>query len=288
MILIDLSQVMIASLMAQTRGGKDPISDDLVRHICLRSIANYRKKYHKKFGEVILCVDSMHYWRKDFFPLYKAHRKKGRDASDMDWNLIFECLNKVRDELRDHFPYRFINVYGCEADDVIGVLIEETKTKCTPVHSIEPIMIISGDKDFQQLQRYDKVSQYSPITRKEIVLNKDEALEYLANHIISGDKGDGIPNVLSQDDCIVEGIRQRPVSKKKRGILLDPLVEKDNEVERNFQRNRTLIDLTYIPNEYKKQILEEYENVKVASRGGILNYFIKHRLMELQDQIGDF
>ena len=155
------------------------------------------------------------------------------------------------------------------------------------MHS-KPIMIISGDKDFQQLQRYDNVSQYSPITRKEIVLNKEEALEYLANHIISGDKSDGIPNVLSQDDCIVEGIRQRPVSKKKRGILLDPLVFHDSEVERNFQRNRTLIDLTYIPNEYKKQILEEYENVKVAPRSELLNYFIKHRLMELQDQIGDF
>lgn len=280
MILIDLSQVMIASVMAQTRGGKEPISDDLVRHICLRSIANYRKKYQRKFGEVILCVDSMRYWRKDVFPLYKAHRKKGRDESDMDWGLIFECLNKVRDELRDNFPYKFINVYGTEADDVIGVLVEE-------MHS-EPIMIISGDKDFQQLQRYDNVSQYSPITRKEIVLNKEEALEYLANHIISGDKSDGIPNVLSQDDCIVEGIRQRPVSKKKRGILLDPLVFHDSEVERNFQRNRTLIDLTYIPNEYKKQILEEYENVKVAPRSELLNYFIKHRLMELQDQIGDF
>ena len=280
MILIDLSQVMIASVMAQTRGGKEPISDDLVRHICLRSIANYRKKYQRKFGEVILCVDSMRYWRKDVFPLYKAHRKKGRDESDMDWGLIFECLNKVRDELRDNFPYKFINVYGTEADDVIGVLVEE-------MHS-EPIMIISGDKDFEQLQRYDNVSQYSPITRKEIVLNKEEALEYLANHIISGDKSDGIPNVLSQDDCIVEGIRQRPVSKKKRGILLDPLVFHDSEVERNFQRNRTLIDLTYIPNEYKKQILEEYENVKVAPRSELLNYFIKHRLMELQDQIGDF
>jgi len=271
---------MIASVMAQTRGGKEPISDDLVRHICLRSIANYRKKYQRKFGEVILCVDSMRYWRKDVFPLYKAHRKKGRDESDMDWGLIFECLNKVRDELRDNFPYKFINVYGTEADDVIGVLVEEMHSK--------PIMIISGDKDFQQLQRYDNVSQYSPITRKEIVLNKEEALEYLANHIISGDKSDGIPNVLSQDDCIVEGIRQRPVSKKKRGILLDPLVFHDSEVERNFQRNRTLIDLTYIPNEYKKQILEEYENVKVAPRSELLNYFIKHRLMELQDQIGDF
>ena len=146
MILIDLTQVMIASLMAQTRGGKDPISEDLVRHICLKSIAIYRKQYTKKFGEVVLCSDSILYWRKDFFPLYKAHRKKGRDESDLDWNLVFECLNKVRDELRDNFPYKYINVWGCEADDVIGVL-------CERYGDSENIMIVSGDKDFQQLQR---------------------------------------------------------------------------------------------------------------------------------------
>ena len=281
MILIDLTQVMIASLMAQTRGGKDPISEDLVRHICLKSIANYRKQYTKKFGEVVLCSDSIHYWRKDFFPLYKAHRKKGRDESDLDWNLVFECLNKVRDELRDNFPYKYINVWGCEADDVIGVL-------CERYGDSENIMIVSGDKDFQQLQRYKKVSQYSPITRKTITLNNNEATEYLANHIISGDKGDGVPNVLSQDDCIVEGIRQRPISKKKRGILLDPLVEKDSEVERNFQRNRTLIDLTYIPKQYKDAILEQFANFNPKPRSGLLNYFIKNRLMELQEHIGDF
>ena len=272
---------MIASLMAQTRGGKDPISEDLVRHICLKSIANYRKQYTKKFGEVVLCSDSIHYWRKDFFPLYKAHRKKGRDESDLDWNLVFECLNKVRDELRDNFPYKYLNVWGCEADDVIGVL-------CERYGDSENIMIVSGDKDFQQLQRYKKVSQYSPITRKTITLNNNEATEYLANHIISGDKGDGVPNVLSQDDCIVEGIRQRPISKKKRGILLDPLVEKDSEVERNFQRNRTLIDLTYIPTQYKDAILEEFMNFNPKPRSGLLNYFIKNRLMELQEHIGDF
>ena len=259
---------------------RDSISEELVRHICLSSIAKYRKQYHRKFGEVVLCVDSMHYWRKDFFPQYKGLRKKGRDDSDMDWNLIFECLNKVRDELRDNFPYKFINVYGCEADDVIGVLCE--------TYTDEKIMIISGDKDFQQLQKYKNVSQYSPITRKTITLNTNEAKEYLANHIISGDKGDGIPNVLSQDDCIMEGIRQRPVSKKKRANLLDPLVFHDNEVERNFQRNRTLIDLTYIPTEYKEAVLEEYENVKVSPRSGLLNYFIKNRLMDLQTHIGDF
>ena len=149
-------------------------------------------------------------------------------------------------------------------------------------------MIISGDKDFQQLQRYKKVKQFSPITKSNIKLTQEQALEYLTDHIISGDTGDGVPNCLSQDDVFVSGLRQRPLSKKKRTTIKDPLVMNDSEVDRNLSRNRSLIDLTYIPSEYKNQILEEFDNVKVASRGGLLNYFIKKRLMDLQENIGDF
>ena len=149
-------------------------------------------------------------------------------------------------------------------------------------------MIISGDKDFQQLQRYKKVKQYSPITKSNIKLTQEQALQYLTDHIISGDTGDGVPNCLSQDDVFVSGLRQRPLSKKKRETIKDPLVMNDSEVDRNLSRNRSLIDLTYIPSEYKNQILEEFDNVTVASRGGLLNYFIKNRLMGLQENIGDF
>ena len=148
--------------------------------------------------------------------------------------------------------------------------------------------IRDSDKDFQQLQRYRKVKQFSPITKKNIKLTQEQAEEYLTDHIIGGDTGDGVPNVLSQDDVFVSGMRQRPLSKKKREVIKDPLVMNDDEVDRNLQRNRSLIDLTYIPNEYKNQILHEFDNVEVASRGGLLNYFIKNRLMDLEESIGDF
>tara|TARA_B100001173_G_scaffold23409_1_gene18546 strand:+ start:28 stop:873 length:846 start_codon:yes stop_codon:yes gene_type:complete len=281
MILIDLTQVLIASLMAQTRGGSEPIDEPLVRHIALKSLAMYRKKYNKTYGELVLADDSMHVWRKDIYPYYKANRKKGRDSDSKDWGLIFDCISVIRQELKENFPYKYINISRCEADDIIGTL-------CEKYGNTENIMIVSGDKDFQQLQRYSKVKQYSPITKKNIKLTQEQSEEYLVDHIISGDTGDGIPNVLSQDDCFVEGIRQRPLSKKKREIIKDPLVANDDEIDRNLQRNRSLIDLTYIPNEYKNQILHEFDNVKVASRGGLLNYFIKNRLMDLEESIGDF
>ena len=267
--------------MAQTRGGSEPIDENLVRHIALKSLAMYRKRYFKTYGELVLADDSYNVWRKDVFPHYKANRKKGRDADSKDWGLIFDCITIIREELKYNFPYKYICIPKCEADDIVGTL-------CEKYGDNEKIMIISGDKDFQQLQRYSKVNQYSPITKKHIKLTKEQAKEYLTDHIIGGDTGDGVPNVLSQDDVFVSGLRQRPLSKKKREIIKDPLVMNDNEVDRNLERNRSLIDLTYIPNEYKKQILQEFDNVAVAPRGGLLTYFINNRLMDLQESIGDF
>jgi len=281
MILIDLTQVLIASLMAQTRGGKEPINEDMVRHICLKSLAMYRKKYQRTYGELVLADDSYNVWRKDVYPFYKANRKKTRDKDSKDWNQIFDCISIIREELKVNFPYKYICISKCEADDIIGTL-------CEKYGDTENIMIVSGDKDFQQLQRYRKVKQFSPITKKNIKLTQEQAEEYLVDHVISGDTGDGVPNVLSQDDVFVSGMRQRPLSKKKREVIKDPLVANDDEVDRNLQRNRSLIDLTYIPNEYKNQILHEFDNVEVASRGGLLNYFIKNRLMDLEESIGDF
>ena len=281
MIIVDLTQVLIASLMASTRGGQEPISEDLVRHIALKSLAMYRKKYKNKYGELVLADDSYNVWRKDVFPHYKANRKKSRDKDTKDWNQIFDCITLIRDELKYNFPYKYICISKCEADDIIGTL-------CEKYGDTENIMIISGDKDFQQSQRYSKVRQFSPITKKDIKLTQEQALEYLNDHIISGDTGDGVPNCLSQDDVFVSGLRQRPLSKKKRDTIKDPLVMNDSEVDRNLSRNRSLIDLTYIPSKYKEQILQEFDNVVVAPRGGLLTYFINNRLMDLQESIGDF
>ena len=281
MIIVDLTQVLIASLMASTRGGQEPISEDLVRHIALKSLAMYRKKYKNKYGELVLADDSYNVWRKDVFPHYKANRKKTRDKDTKDWNQIFDCISVIREELKYNFPYKYIYISKCEADDIIGTL-------CEKYGDTENIMIISGDKDFQQLQRYKKVRQFSPITKKDIKLTQEQALEYLNDHIISGDTGDGVPNCLSQDNVFVSGLRQRPLSKKKRDTIKDPLVMNDSEIDRNLSRNRSLIDLSYIPSKYKEQILQEFDNVVVAPRGGLLTYFINNRLMDLQESIGDF
>ena len=208
MILVDMNQVTISNLMIQIKN--EPLSVDLVRHLVLNSIRSYRTKFFNEFGEVILCYDDKHYWRRDLFPYYKSNRKKARTESSLDWNELFETLNLIRDELKETFPYKVLQVDGAEADDIIATLVGVVSR--TP-KLFEKILILSGDKDFIQLQSHDNVKQYSPTLKKYI--NGVDPNEYKIEHIFRGDRGDGIPNILSPDNTFAEGLRQKPLGKNK-------------------------------------------------------------------------
>ena len=280
MIVIDMNQIALANLMMNMKmNNNKTIDENMVRHMILNSIRMYRKEHHNEYGEVVLTWDSKHSWRRDYFPEYKASRRKGREESDLDWEDIFGTLNKIRNEIKQNFPYKYLEVFGAEADDIIGFLCEENKN--------EKIMIISGDKDFIQLQKYPNVTQWSPITKKQV--NGFDPTIYLKEHILKGDTSDGVPNILSPDNTFVDGLRQRPLSRKKiQSWLLGGGSDWNDEVKRNFQRNMTLIDLTKTPEELKNQIRLEYNNAPHGDRSKLLNYFMQNKLKELTENIGEF
>ena len=280
MILIDMNQIAVANLMMNLKmNNSKTVDESMVRHMILNSIRMYRKEHHSEYGEVVLTWDSKHSWRRDYYPEYKAGRRKGREESDLNWDDIFGTLNKIRNEIKENFPYKYLEVFGAEADDIIGFLCEENKD--------EKIIIISGDKDFIQLQKYPNVKQWSPITKKDV--NGFNPTTYLKEHILRGDTSDGVPNVLSPDNTFVDGLRQRPLSRKKiQSWLLGGGSDWNDEVKRNFQRNLTLIDLTQTPEELKNQIRLEYNNASHGDRSKLLNYFMIYKLRELTDNIGDF
>ena len=287
MILVDMSQISLASMMMHLNMNKTTKPDEsMVRHMILNSLRMYRSKFKQEFGELVLCFDSRHYWRRDHFPNYKAGRKKSRESSNLDWDAIFGCLNDIKQELKDVFPYKFVEVYGAEADDVIAALCLELE------YDNGKTLILSGDKDFIQLHRFKNVSQYSPITKK--MMNGIDPHQYLDEHILKGDTSDGIPNVLSPDNTFVEGLRQRPLSKKKiaewTGEILVPveMAVPDGEVKRNFQRNQQLIDLSKTPKEIFLACIREYQDAPDGDRSKLLNYFIEKRLSNLTESIGEF
>tara|TARA_Y100001938_G_scaffold35997_1_gene49560 strand:- start:1287 stop:2126 length:840 start_codon:yes stop_codon:yes gene_type:complete len=279
MIIIDMNQISLANVMMNFHINKsDELEEDMVRHMILNSIRMYRTMFKEEYGEVVLTYDSRYQWRRDIFPQYKQNRRKGRETDSKDWDSIFGLLNAIKSEFKEMLPYKYVEVYGAEADDIIGTLCREYQDQKT--------MIISGDKDFIQLQKYENVSQYSPITKK--MINGHNPSTYIKEHILKGDSSDGVPNVLSPDHTFVEGLRQRPLSKKKIEAWIKSETGMSDEVKRNYQRNQKLIDLDNTPEDLQKSILDTFNEAPYGDRSKMLTYFIEKKLKELTDSIGDF
>ncbi len=281
-----MNQIMISNLMVQLKG--DALNENLVRHMVLTALRAFEKQYSPKYGEVVLAYDSKHYWRKEAFPYYKQNRKKDREASDLDWNAIFEVLNKIRDEIKNFFPYKVVEVYGAEADDVISTLTTYQAYRNIKLQKAgedaEQVLILSGDKDFIQLQKYPFVKQYNPILKKEIKHADPKA--YAREHIIKGDKSDGIPNFLSDADTFVVGKRQKPISKKnlEKWVKQDPSAFcLDQQARENYERNRKLIDLSCIPEHLATEIVNYYKSLNSNERKVPLEYFQEHQLTKLME-----
>ena len=282
MIILDLNQVMISNLMAQIGNHTNSQLDEgMLRHMILNAIRANKTKFSEQYGELVIACDNFNYWRKQLFPYYKANRKKNIEASELDWKTIFEALNKVRAELKDNFPYRVIEVESAEADDIIATL---SKRYCQN----EKVLILSGDKDFIQLQRYPNIEQFDPVRKRKITHDNPES--FLREHILRGDSGDGVPNFLSPDNCLVIGERQKPITKTRleRWLIDSPEKFCDENILRNYRRNEQLIDLEKIPTDIKTKILSVFDNYEVKPRNNLYKYFMAHNLKYLLENIGDF
>lgn len=282
MILIDFSGIAIATIAV------NKVNDEsMLRHMMLNSIRMYRTKFKKDYGEVVLAIDSGNNWRRNYFPQYKANRRKDRSESDFDWGEAFRILHMVHEEIKENFPYHVIKIDECEADDIIGTLVENTQE----FGQYEDVMIVSSDHDFKQLQKYNNVKQFSPMMKKPVV--EDHPKTNLTLKILTGDAGDGVPNVLSDDDVFVEGRRQTPLSKKKKEAILEDLSEGEllyaASWYRNYCRNETLIDLTKTPDRLKEKILEEYKSQDPwKNKGLVFPYLINKNMKMLIESVEEF
>ena len=283
MIIVDLSQVMISNLMMQLGNHTNTeVEEDLLRHMILNSIRSYNMKFKDEYGEMIIACDDRKFWRRDIFPYYKANRKKSREKSELNWTQIFDALHKIRDELKAFFPYRVVQVDGAEADDIIGALVMKYGD------TSEKILVLSGDKDFVQLQRYNNVKQFDPVQKKFRTTNDPD--RFIKEHIMRGDIGDGIPNFLSSDNCLVVGERQKPVATKKLDVWVNQNPEEfcDERMLRGYRRNQQLVDLTFIPQNIQDDIIVEYEAQAGTDRKNLFNYFIEKKLKNLIESINEF
>ena len=282
MSLVDFSGICLATILINKQN-----DERMIRHMTLNSLRMYNKKFKENYGQMVLACDGANNWRRSYFPQYKANRRKGRDESTFDWNEAFRIMHKIKDELRENFPYKVIHLEGCEADDVIGTLVERTQD----FGNFEPVMIVSSDGDFKQLQRFDNVSQFSPMTKKYV--EETHPRQNLKLKILQGDTGDGVPNVLSDDDTLVEGRRQTPLSKKKKEAILQDLSEGEllyaASWYRNYCRNETLIDLTKTPQDLKNSIINNFEEQDPwHNKGKVFPYLVANRMNRLIESAQEF
>ena len=277
MILLDFSQTMIGSFMAMGKGSI-VVEEDLLRHTVLNSIRQYKHQFrHVDHGAFVICCDSPKNWRKESFPEYKANRKKRRETDSTDWTSLFEFLHQMIADLREYFPYKVMRVERAEADDIIAVLTQEEMKN--------PTTIISSDKDFIQLQKYEGVQQWSPLTKSFVKGNPEESLW---EKLIKGDVGDGVPNILSSDDTLVtEGKRQRPVSKKKMELWKTDRSDWNEDMKRNFNRNEMMVDLEKTPESIRINIINQFRE-QVPPHGRLMEYFTEKRLKNLMEHLDEF
>lgn len=281
MLLIDYSGIAIAPIaMGQAKYD----DENLIRHMILNTIRMYHKKY-KEYGDVVIVADGGGNWRKDVYPEYKGKRNKNREESKIDWNEAFRIIGMVLQEIKDHMPYKVIHQWGCEADDSIAEITKWTQE----FGNYEDVMIISADKDFKQLQKYPNVKQFSPMTKK--LIKVDNPRLELMEHILSGDGGDGVPNVMSDDRVFVEERRQNVLSKKKKEALLEDPKALGEDVYRNYLRNKVMIDLTEdskCPDSVKQEIINTFENYKVPEKSKVLPYLISRKCRLLIECVEEF
>ena len=282
MILVDFSGICLATILINKEN-----DERMIRHMTLNSLRMYNQKFKENYGQMVLACDGPNNWRKEYFPQYKGVRRKSRQESTFDWNEAFRILNSLREEIRDNFPYKVIHMDQCEADDIIGTLVENSQQ----FGNFEPIMIVSADGDFKQLQKYDNVSQWSPLTKK--LVEEGHPRQNLKLKILQGDAGDGVPNVLSDDNSLIEGRRQTPLSKKKKEAILQDLI--DGELlyaaswYRNYCRNETLIDLSKTPSSLKQNIINNFmEQDPWGNKGKVFTYLVSKKMNRLIESVTEF
>lgn len=286
MILFDTSQVIISAVTDYWRKTKEPVEIDLIRHIAIKTILGLKDKVlagGDDLGDVVLCVDGRNYWRKSVFPLYKKSRSKSREKDSFDWVTFFNIFNQLKTEFKENLPLKLLEVETAEADDLISVL-----TRRYAPH--EKVVIVSSDHDFIQLHAaHQNIYQFSPFHKKYLKIDHNEYS--LFEHIVKGDPGDGIPNILTDDDVFMAPEkRSKPISKKKLSEWLSVGSVENPEkfctsikMLENFKRNRLLVDLTMIPSDLTQRIIEEYDSIE-APKNRLFNYLIEHRLKKIMER----
>lgn len=243
-----------------------------------KMVVHYISKHIQAGRPVVIAADAAS-WRKQEFPPYKWRRYQNKGRDDFKYDEFIVVLQKVLEEIKEHSPCAVLRVPGAEGDDIIAafaaIMAEEGG-----------VCIHSTDKDLLQLQlHYSGVRQFSPTEWKYITAQSKGYS--LIEHIIRGDAGDDVPNILSADDVFMTKTRQTVLTASRYSemyALLSserPEDQMDDEQKRRYHRNRKLIDLREIPFDVVERIFAAYteEKEKMRPAGAFSHYLASHGIL---------
>lgn len=287
-ILLDFNPTIISAVSVGDKNFGEDLNENVIRSLTLNMILSYKKKFADRYGKLIICCDTGNAWRKDHFPYYKYSRKKSREDSHLDWDMIFKTVTSIQQEIDEYLPYNVIAIPRCEADDIIGVLSRHIVANEPIMRGIgedaQDVLIISRDKDFKQLQTTKHIVQWNPIEKQW--MREPDAKRFLIEHIVRGDSGDGVPNIRSDDDSFVIKKRQKPISES----FIETIVQNGvpDEHKANYERNQHMIDLSRIPTEMQEQIIAKYNTFKPTPKTKLLTYLMEKGLKNLYNNASEF
>ena len=225
--------------------------------LMLQSINATVRKF--KPNRLILALDTGYSWRKKMYSEYKASRAKGREESPIDFDIFFPILKEFLESFKSTFKNCYVlGVDECEGDDLIAVLTKDILVGWD-------IICVSSDRDMYQLYKRPGYRQYDPIKKKFI--SCINPTQYLLLKVIMGDKGDNIPAIKEKTG---------PVGAEKILRNLDEAL-KDDQTNKNFIRNKLLIDFDCIPEDIATAIKKVWIDYQVEEFRGraLMDFFVK-------------
>jgi 5'-3' exonuclease len=298
------------------RGDAD-IKLGMALHIMFNSIKKSWQDF--KGTHVVFCLEGRS-WRKDFYKPYKANRAETRAAMSQkeqeEDQLFWETFDKFKEFITDKTNCTVLQHPRLEADDLIAGWIQN--------HPNDDHVIISTDSDFHQLLA-PNVRQFNGVTEETHTLEgifdkkgklvKDKKTgeakavpnpEWLLfEKCMRGDTSDNVfsayPGVREKGTKNKVGLREAFEDRNSKGyswnnLMLQRWVDHEgieHRVVDDYNRNKTLIDLTAQPNEIKdliKQTVSENTTPKSIDQVGIrlLKFCQLYDMKRIMDSIQQY
>jgi 5'-3' exonuclease len=311
-VLIDTANIFFRARHVAFRASNTEEKIGYALHITLAAINKVAKKFDA--DHMVFALEGRS-WRKDFYKPYKANRAESRaaltEAELEEDKLFWETYDNFTKFLSTSTNCSVIRHPEAEADDIIARFIA--------LHPNDSHTIISSDTDFVQLLA-ENVDQFNGITDelltlrgifdakgKEVIDKKTKLPKtipdpqwLLFEKCMRGDSSDNVfsayPGVRTKGTKNKVGLIEAYEDRNKKGyawnnLMLQKWVD-HNQVEHkvldDYQRNRTLIDLTAQPDDIKLKVdtaITEQVSHKDIGQVGVrfMKFCGKHDLIKISE-----